>query len=151
MSGTYSIVLGKSEVAPLLDPVDRNVYIGWQQLFFTAFSDISMTTVRCYAGDNWAVSEIMLAGRNSRADIGNHPTGKKIEVRAGYLTRFDAKGFNTSLKLFIDSMVIMKQLGLEPVKTTTSNDHLRPNVGVHLKPPLFFCLIFYIKRQFQGS
>ena len=106
-------------VSPLLDPVDRNAYVGWQELFFTAFPDISMTSVRCYAGDNWAVSEIMLKGTNSGSYIGHPSTGKKIELKAGYLTRFDSKGLITSLKLFIDSMVIMKQLGLEPVKKPT--------------------------------
>ena len=106
-------------VSPLLDPVDRNAYIGWQELFFTAFPDISMTTVRCYGGKDWAVSEIRLKGTNSGPYIGNPSTGKKIELKAGYLTRFDTKGLITSLKLYIDSMVIMKQLGLEPVKTTT--------------------------------
>jgi predicted ester cyclase len=109
----------KFEVAPLLDPVDRNAYVGWQELFFTAFPDIRMTTVCCYAGDNWAVSEIMLKATNSGSYIGHAPAGKKIELRAGYLTRFDSKGLITSLKLFIDSMVIMKQLGLEPVKNPT--------------------------------
>jgi predicted ester cyclase len=106
-------------VSPILDPVDRNAYIGWQELFFTAFPDISMTTVRCYGGKDWAVSEIRLKGTNSGPYIGNPSTGKKIELKAGYLTRFDTKGLITSLKLYIDSMVIMKQLGLEPVKTTT--------------------------------
>ncbi len=106
-------------VSPLLDPVDRNAYIGWQELFFTAFPDISMTTVRCYGGKDWAVSEIRLKGTNSGPYIGNPSTGKKIELRAGYLTRFNTKGLITGLKLYINSMVIMKQLGLEPVKTTT--------------------------------
>jgi predicted ester cyclase len=106
-------------VSPLLDPVDRNAYIGWQELFFTAFPDISMSTTRCYGGKDWAVSEIMLKGTNSGSYIGHASTGKKIELRAGYLTRFDTKGLITSLKLFIDSMVIMKQLGFEPVKSPT--------------------------------
>jgi predicted ester cyclase len=106
-------------VSPLLDPVDRNAYVGWQELFFTAFPDINMTTVRCYGGNDWAVSEIMLEGTNSGSYIGNPSTGKKIELRAGYLTRFDSKGLITNLKLFIDSMVIMKQLGFEPVKSPT--------------------------------
>jgi predicted ester cyclase len=107
----------KFEVAPLLDPVDRNAYVGLQELFFLAFPDISITTVRCYAGDSWAVSEIMLKGTNSGSYTGNPSTGKKIELRAGYLTRFDTRGLITSLKLYINSMVIMKQFGFEPAKS----------------------------------
>ena len=93
--------------------------LGGRNSFFLAFPDISMTTVRCYGGNDWAVSEIMLKGTNSGPYIGNPSTGKKIELKAGYLTRFDTKGLITSLKLYINSMVIMKQLGLEPVKIST--------------------------------
>lgn len=102
-------------VSPLLDPVDRSMYIGWQELFFKAFPDMSMATQRSYGGDDWAVSEVIIKGRNSGPYIGNVSTGKSIELRAGYLTRFDEQGLITSLKIFIDSMAILEQLGLEPV------------------------------------
>ena len=75
-----------------------------------------MTTVRCYGGNDWAVSEIMLKGTNSGPYIGNPSTGKKIELGAAYLTRFDTNGLVTSLKLYVDSMVIMKQLGFKPIE-----------------------------------
>jgi len=102
-------------VSPLLDPVDRGMYIGWQELFLKAFPDMSMETQRSYGGDDWAVSEVIIKGRNGGTYIGNASTGKSIELRAGYLTRFGTEGLITSLKIFIDSMSIMKQLGLEPV------------------------------------
>lgn len=102
-------------VSPLLDPVDRDMYIGWQELFFKAFPDMSMETQRSYGGDDWAVSEVIIKGRNSGPYLGNVSTGKNIELRAGYLSRFDEQGLITSLKMFIDSMAILQQLGLEPV------------------------------------
>jgi predicted ester cyclase len=101
-------------VSPLIDPVGRNSYIEWQKIFFKAFPDISMTTILSYAGDNWAISEVMLKGTNIGPYIGSVTTGKRIELRAGYLTRFDTEGLITSLKLYFDSMNINKQLGLEP-------------------------------------
>ena len=76
---------------------------------------MSMATQRSYGGDDWAVSEVIIKGRNSGPYIGNVSTGKSIELRAGYLTRFDEQGLITSLKIFIDSMAILEQLGLEPV------------------------------------
>ena len=103
-------------VSPLLAPVDRNAYIGWLELFFTAFPDIRMTPVYSDGGSDWAFSEIKLTGTNSGSYIGHPSTGKKIELGAGYLTRFDTNGLITSFKLYVDSMVIMKQLGFKPVE-----------------------------------
>ena len=103
-------------VSPLLAPVDRNGYIGWLELFFTAFPDIRMTRVHSYGGSDWAFSEVKLTGTNSGPYIGHPSTGKRIELGAGYLTRFDANGLITSFKLYVDSMVIMKQLGFKPIE-----------------------------------
>ena len=94
-------------VSPLLDPVNRDAYIGWQELFYRAFPDVSMTPVRSYGGEDWAVSEILLKGTNRGPYIGHPSTGKRIEIRAGYLARYDTEGLITGLKLFINSMVIM--------------------------------------------
>jgi predicted ester cyclase len=108
-------------VSPLLDPVGRDAYLGWQELLFRAFPDARMTTVRSFSGDGWAVSEITLKGTNTGPYIDHPATGKGIELRAGYLTRYDRKGLITNLKFFMNSMVIMGQLELEPVKIATKS------------------------------
>jgi predicted ester cyclase len=102
-------------VSPLFSPVDRSEYVGWQELFFKAFPDLNITAIQTFAGDDWAISEIELKGTNTGPYINNTSTGKPIDLKAGYLTRYDKEGAITSLKLFIDSMKIMQQLELEPV------------------------------------
>ena len=102
-------------VSPLLGPVGRGEYVGWQDSFFKAFPDLSITAIQTFTGDDWAVSEIELKGKNTGPYINNISTGKTIDLKAGYLTRYDKEGSIISLKLFIDSMKIMEQLELEPV------------------------------------
>lgn len=102
-------------VSPLFNPVNRSEYIGWQELFFNAFPDLTISASQTYAGDDWAISEIELKGTNTGPYINNVSTGKNIDLIAGFLTRYDKAGAITSLKLFIDSMKIMEQLKLEPV------------------------------------
>ena len=102
-------------VSPLYSPVDRNSYIGWQELFLKAFPDLQVSAVATYAGDEWAMSEIKMTGTNTGSYMNNSATGKPIDIRAGLLTRFGEDGSVVSLKQFIDSMNVMKQLGLEPV------------------------------------
>ena len=102
-------------VSPLYTPVDRNSYIGWQELFLTSFPDLRVSPVATYAGEDWAMSEIKITGTNTGPYLNSGATGKPIELSAGLLTRFDHNGTVVSLKQFIDSMKIMTQLGLEPV------------------------------------
>lgn len=102
-------------VSPLLKPVGRVEYIGWQELFFEAFPDASISVLDTFGGDDWVVSEINLKGTNSGPYINKISTGKPIDLKAGYLIRFDNNGAISSLKFFIDSATIMKQLGIEPV------------------------------------
>ena len=102
-------------VSPLFSPVDRGEYIGWLELFFTAFPDIIITEKLTFSGDDWAMSEIELRGTNTGPYINNVSTGKNIDLIAGFLTRYDKEGAITSLKMFIDSMKIMQQLELESV------------------------------------
>ena len=61
------------------------------------------------------MSEIRITGTNTGPYLHSNATGKAIDLHAGLLTRFDQDGAVTSLKQFIDSMNVMKQLGLEPV------------------------------------
>lgn len=102
-------------VSPLFSPVGRGEYVGWQDSFFKAFPDLNITAIRTFTGDDWAISEIELKGTNTGPYINNISTGKTIDLKAGYLTRYDKEGNIISLKLFIDSMKIMQQLELEPV------------------------------------
>jgi len=102
-------------VSPLFSAVGRGKYIGWQDSFFKAFPDLNITVIRTFTGDDWAVSEIELKGTNTGPYINDISTGKTIDLKAGYLTRYDKEGSIISLKLFIDSMKIMQQLELEPV------------------------------------
>lgn len=75
-----------------------------------------MTRIHSYAGSDWTFSEIKLTGTNTGSYIGHPSSGKRIELGAGYLARFDTNGLITSLKLYVDSMVIMKQLGFKPIE-----------------------------------
>lgn len=102
-------------VSPLLEPVGRVEYLGWQELFFEAFPDASISVIDTFGGNDWAVSEIHLKGTNSGPYINNISTGKTIDLKAGYLVRFDESGTISSLKFFIDSSTILKQLEIEPV------------------------------------
>ncbi len=106
-------------ISPLLDEVGRDAYIAWQEVIFTAFPDLTLTPIRSLdMGDGWVVSEVTMTGTQKGPYLGHAASGKPIKLRAAYLTRYDAAGLATNLKLYFDSLFLLKQLGYEPVART---------------------------------
>jgi steroid delta-isomerase-like uncharacterized protein len=101
----------------LYDPVNRGAYLAWMGVMYKAFPDLGVNATRTFdMGSGWVVSEVTMTGTNSGSYLGNAPTGKSFSVRAVYLGRYDASGLMTVLHLYFNSLGIMKQLGLAPVK-----------------------------------
>jgi len=103
-------------ISPLFDPVGREAYAAWMEIFFRAFPDLSVNATRTFdMGDGWVASEVKMAGTNTGSYLGHPATGKPITLRAAYLGRYDANGLTTDLRLYFDSKAILGQLGLKPV------------------------------------
>jgi len=103
-------------ISPLIDPVGRDPYIAWQELWFLAVPDVHMEPVRTYdLGDGWVISEVVWTGTNEGPYLESSGTGNSIDLRVGFLARYDADGLITNLKWYFDSMTILNQLGLDPV------------------------------------
>jgi predicted ester cyclase len=104
------------QYSALYDPVDRSGYVAWMGVMYKAFPDLSVNAMRTYdMGDGWVVSEVTMTGTNTGSYLGNAPTGKPFTMRAEYLGRYDSAGLMTTLHLYFNSMLIMKQLDLKPV------------------------------------
>lgn len=103
----------------LYDPVNRSAYVAWLGVMFRAFPDLAASATRTFDfGDGWVASEVKMSGTNTGPYLGHEPTGRTFALRAAYLGRYDASGLMTILHLYFDSMDVLKQLGLTPVKLT---------------------------------
>jgi hypothetical protein len=71
-------------------------------------------------GDGWVVSELQMTGTHRGAYLGHAATWKPIKMRVGYLARY-RDGLVTNLKLYIDSLYLLKQLGFEPAARVAAN------------------------------
>jgi hypothetical protein len=108
-------------ISPLLDEVDREAYVAWQEVFFAAFPDLTLTPIRSFdMGDGWVVSELQMTGTHRGAYLGHAATWKPIRMRVGYLARY-RDGLVTNLKLYMDSLSLLKQIGFEPAARVAAN------------------------------
>ena len=99
------------------DTVKGEAYAGWMQVMFDAFPDLSIEPIRTFdMGDGWVVSELKMTGTNTGHYMGNEATGKAFSLRAALANRYDKQGLAREVRLYFDSMTIMNDLGLKPVK-----------------------------------
>jgi predicted ester cyclase len=99
------------------DTIMRDAYAGWMDVMFNAFPDLRIEPIRTFdMGDGWVVSELKMTGTNTGSYMGNEATEKVFELRAALANRYDNQGLAREVRLYFDSMTIMNDLGLKPVR-----------------------------------
>jgi len=102
-------------ISPMYDPVNRGAFVGWLGVMFKAFPDLTIEATRTVGmEDDWIVSESLMQGTNLGEYMGNAPTRKPISLRIAILAHYNQEGLATELRLYLSSVEILDQLGLEP-------------------------------------
>ena len=112
-------------IAPLGLTLNRNGYIASQELYFLGFPDISMEAVRSIdMGDGWVLNEVLWKGTHTGLYFDILATGRPIQVRGAYLSRWDADGLQTNIHIYFDNLTVLAQLGLFPPPDPEANKAL---------------------------
>ncbi len=99
------------------DTVKRDAFAGWMGVMLRAFPDLSIEPIRTYdMGDGWIVSEVKMTGTNTGSYMGNDAAGKAFSLRAALANRYDKSGLAVEVRLYFDSMTIMNDLELKPIR-----------------------------------
>jgi hypothetical protein len=97
---------------PYIDrPSNRSEFIDIYEQILAGFPDTQWKTTRKVdMGDGWVVTEATLKGTNNGPFLGNPARGLPIEVRAGWVERYDEKGLAQVLHFHFDTLTIANQL-----------------------------------------
>jgi steroid delta-isomerase-like uncharacterized protein len=89
-------------VAALGVPMNRDAFVGSQEMYLLAFPDLGFETSRSLdLGDGWVLSEVVISGTQNGPYFGIPPTGRRSRVRAALLARFEA-GLLTREYIYFD-------------------------------------------------
>ena len=104
-------------MATLGATIDRATYIAFTETYFQGFTDIQVETIRQLdMGDGWVLTEAVWRGTNDGLHplLGVNATGRPVELRGGYISRYNADGLMTNLRAYMDNQTLFMQLGLIP-------------------------------------
>jgi len=109
-------------IGPLGLTLSREAYIASQELYFFGFPDLRMETVRSIdMGGGWVLNEVLWKGTHTGLYFDILATGRPIEIRGAFLSRYDADGLLTNLNAYFDNLTILTQLGLFPPPNPEAN------------------------------
>ena len=100
-------------IAPLGAALDRDQFIAVQELYVLGHSDISLEVVRMLdMGDGWVLQEVVFQGTHDGPYFGIPATGRPWATRGAVLSRVDASGLTTHMRVYWDEMTNLVQWGL---------------------------------------
>jgi steroid delta-isomerase-like uncharacterized protein len=96
---------------PLGMSVDRVAVAALNEMYFQGFSDTRLDPVRTTdLGDGWVLFEHVARGTHDGSFMGVPPAGYMAEVRAVWLTHYDADGLITEQSFYYDNLTLMTQM-----------------------------------------
>jgi steroid delta-isomerase-like uncharacterized protein len=100
---------------PLGVPLNRVETAALNEMYFQGFSDARLEPVRTIdMGDGWVVFEHVAHGTHDGTFMGVPASGYPVEIRAVWLTHYDADGLVTQQSFYYDNLTMMTQITTAP-------------------------------------
>lgn len=102
-------------VGPMGMSLNRVQLAAVNELYFRGFSDTKIDPVRTVdLGDGWILFEHVVCATHDGTFMGVLASGYPVEIRAVWLTHYDADGLVTEMSIYYDNLTLINQMTTEP-------------------------------------
>ena len=100
---------------PLGTKLDRVAMTAMNELYYQAFPDIQLETIRRIdLGDGWVLTELLTKGTHQGSFMNVPASGYLAGIRVVWFTRYNADGLVTEQSFYYDNLTLINQLTTAP-------------------------------------